>query len=119
MFSFLLTGAIRRADEFEPGSTATPHPGTNLKSTEFRIADEKIEALRLACAAMWSLVKEKHGATDQDLMDRILELDAADGKLDGRVSASPNCLQCGHRMLMRARAICVWCGAETKTAGPF
>lgn len=119
MFSYLFSDSVRRSREVDVSSKRTKRPNQDLTSSEFQILEEKIEALRLGCAALWSLIKDKHGFDDQVLIDRIVEIDAADGKVDGRISVQSTCTSCGQKILLKSRAICVWCGAETKSEGPF
>ncbi|MCW5947678.1 MAG: hypothetical protein KIT74_11690 [Fimbriimonadales bacterium] len=119
MFSYLFSDSVRRAREVDVGSRKTNRPQQEMTSSEFQLLEEKVEALRLGCAALWSLLSDKHGFNDQDLIDRIVEIDAADGKVDGRISVQSTCTSCGQKILLKSRAICVWCGAETKSEGPF
>jgi rRNA maturation endonuclease Nob1 len=119
MFSYLFSDSVRRAREVDVGSKKPNRPNSDLTSSEFQLLEDKIEALRLGCAAMWSLLKDKHSLNDQELIDRIVEIDAADGKVDGRITVQSTCTSCGQKILLKTRAICVWCGAETKSEGPF
>jgi hypothetical protein len=62
----------------------------------------------------WTLLQEQHGYTDEQLIQRIQEIDLQDGKLDGKVAKEqvrPDCPQCG-RKLMGRRPVCLYCGAE-------
>ena len=70
-----------------------------------------IERLLMISEAMWSILKEKFGYQDMELINRVMEIDRRDGKLDGRVAASPppSCPKCG-RTLERKRAVCIYCG---------
>jgi len=86
-------------------------------------AAEDVEQLRaevgrltLACAALWTLVKE-HGHTDEELLARMQELDLRDGKLDGRMAPEvATCAACGRKTKAGRRA-CLYCGKELP-AGP-
>jgi hypothetical protein len=70
-----------------------------------------IERLLMITEALWGILKEKHGYTDEDLVSRITEIDRRDGKEDGRVAQSPpgTCPRC-NRTLERKRAYCLYCG---------
>lgn len=79
-----------------------------------------VEKLFMLTEALWTILKEEHGYTDDDLLQRIQEIDMRDGKLDGKVAQEkirPDCPQCG-RKLMGRRPVCLYCGAEV-TLDPF
>ena len=102
-----LEGSVRRAEREAGRGDAAVGP-----------LDERLARLTLACAAMWSLLKS-HGHTDQELLDRMEEIDLSDGTLDGRLSAKPvDCPQCGRRSPPE-RARCLFCSAELPATGPF
>ena len=71
--------------------------------------------------ALWLILKEKHGYSDEDLMERIVEIDLRDGKLDGRaVSETPSCPQCKRLHVAKHRPLCLYCGATMPVPGePF
>ena len=74
---------------------------------------QELEELTLACQAMWELLRDHLGFTDEHLKAKILEIDARDGVVDGKLGAElincphcgqkasttkPNCVYCGHRL---------------------
>jgi hypothetical protein len=68
----------------------------------------------LVCNALWTLLRDKLGMTEQDLLNRVKELDLTDGKLDGRVTAkSIECPACKH-VVTRRFPRCVYCGGPIK-----
>ena len=70
-----------------------------------------IERLMMLTEALWTLLKEAHGYTDADLIRLVAEIDARDGRIDGRVAPTPPalCPSCG-RVLARKRPTCLYCG---------
>jgi hypothetical protein len=70
-----------------------------------------VERLLMISEALWTMLKEKHGYTDEVLEQRIMDIDLRDGKLDGRVADSPpgKCPKCD-RPLMKRRPRCMYCG---------
>ena len=72
--------------------------------------DARLERTLLAVEAMWTLLREKLGLSDLELVERINELDVSDGKLDGRVRKTPvSCPACG-RAMSRKFPRCMYCG---------
>ena len=72
--------------------------------------DAKLERALLACEAMWTLLRDKLGMTDVDLLKRINEIDLSDGKLDGKVRRSAvSCPSC-NRTIARRFPKCMYCG---------
>ena len=81
--------------------------------------EKEVARLALITQAMWTLVKERTGLTDDDLMAAMAELDLADGRADGRKRpAGPiDCPKCG-RTNSRNRDFCIYCGEMVRTR-PF
>lgn len=87
-----------------------PSQARNVR-TDLEFVRCDIERLLMIAEALWSILKEKHGYTDDELMNRITEIDRRDGKVDGRVAQSPpaTCPRC-NRTLERKRPFCLYCG---------
>ncbi len=78
-----------------------------------------VERLSLASQAMWELVKDRTALTEAELETKILEIDARDGRIDGKMGTAPiNCPACG-RTTSSARDTCVMCGAPTRRKHQF
>ena len=81
--------------------------------SENMMLNARLDALELACAGLWLFLKARHGYTDEDLAGVIQDLDARDGKVDGRMTPLQEmCPACGRKLATRQRKRCVWCGAE-------
>jgi len=96
------------------------HDAQSSAADAFRRADQvrrdvdrsqaTIDALALSCAAMWELLSEKLGVTDQELMAKIEEIDLRDGKLNGKMAnVTLECPDCG-RSNNSKRVRCIYCG---------
>lgn len=90
-----------------------------------RAADEtvrlrrEVDRLSLACLAMWQMLQAHAGVTDEDLLRVMRELDASDGRVDGKLSVSSgDCPACG-RPALKGRDSCMYCGAAIEKASPF
>jgi hypothetical protein len=82
---------------------------------------ERIDRLVLLCAAMWSIL-EDGGSTEEQLIARIQEIDAADNVLDGQITAKPTrCRKCD-TLVPPGLAACQFCGEpvyDGEPVGPF
>lgn len=79
---------------------------------QVQVLQQSIEKLALVNAAMWSLLQEKGGLKDEDLANRMQEIDIQDGVADGRIGSGkpPPCAKC-HRPMSRTHERCMYCGA--------
>lgn len=108
MFNFLqwlgITDVRRRAAQ--AGRAASR---AEMSVQELQVA---VERLQLGATAMWEVLREQTGLTDEDLAQRITELDLRDGKLDGKIAATRrHCASCGRDNAPR-RLRCLYCGDE-------
>lgn len=77
---------------------------------ESDLLEAQLDRLLLANEAMWTLMRDKLGLTDNELLDRITEIDLSDGQLDGRVRKTPvSCPKC-KRTIARRFTRCMYCG---------
>lgn len=61
---------------------------------------------------MWEMLREREEFTDQQLIDKILEVDLRDGKADGKMEQRiVDCPHCKAKTNSR-RATCIMCGME-------
>jgi hypothetical protein len=82
----------------------------------------EVERLLLLSQALWEILREKHGLTDDELVKKIAEIDLRDGRLDGRLAPSASggvkeCPECG-RPLGKKRPVCIYCGTAV-VVDPF
>jgi len=70
----------------------------------------RLDRMLLVCEALWTLLRDRLGVTDVELVDRINEIDLSDGRLDGKVRKSAvTCPGCG-RTIARRFPKCMYCG---------
>lgn len=107
-------------DLFDPGSPfekyrseSRPHSTSAESSAQAEInkLQNDVERLLLISEALWKILKEQHGYTNDLLQRRILEIDGADGKIDGHKASSPprKCPECS-RVVAKNATRCMWCG---------
>jgi len=69
------------------------------------------ERMALVMRAMWELLVERIGVTEDDLIRKVEEIDRRDGVVDGRLGqttiACPNC----KRVNIRNRELCLYCNS--------
>jgi hypothetical protein len=81
--------------------------------------EERLDKLALLNYALWSLLQDKLGVSEAELLARVEELDLQDGKLDGRISGGVvNCKDCDRPLSKRHRK-CLYCGFELKEDTAF
>lgn len=111
MLNFLLGAALLAADRSRHLPTHQPTMPQSTAEVEFLSA--RVDALELACAGLWQLLKLKTGLTDEELIREIHEVDARDGEADGKLKRrAKECLNCGRKLLTKKQDVCLWCGAR-------
>lgn len=82
-------------------------------------SQRRIERLSLCCQALWELLRDKHGLTEEELQSRILEIDLRDGTTDGKMRTQiVDCPNCGSKTNTK-RSLCVICGAPLPVKHTF
>lgn len=100
-----------RADVAERNAAGTSRDLTQLEA--------RVEKLSLVCMAMWSLLQDKTGVTEEELLERVKTLDLMDGVADGKATRTVSrCCQCGRTMSPRHRR-CLYCGHSKLVQSAF
>ncbi|NLX06811.1 MAG: hypothetical protein GXY33_16870 [Phycisphaerae bacterium] len=92
----------------------------NRAAEHVRQLEERVDHLTLIAMAMWSLLREKTGLTDEELAQRVQDIDLQDGTLDGRVRKTDivRCRHCDRPMSPR-HIRCLYCGTLRSADGAF
>ena len=103
----------------EPLDPLPGRPSSTPGTSDIAKLESQIERLLMITEALWTLLKEKHGLEDQELLRRIVEIDLRDGRLDGRVAPTPPgpCPKC-QRIVSKQSVRCLYCG-EPLLMNPF
>lgn len=83
--------------------------GQRLDETERRL-----DRLSLACQALWELLSERTGLTQQQVYGKMEEIDLRDGKRDGRMSGTVSTCESCNRTINSRNSICVYCGCPVR-----
>ena len=102
-------GGISEVEKADPAGSAGDAAKTR-RDVRVQQLEARLDWTLMVCEAMWSLLKEHVPVTDERLIDRITELDLADGRLDGKKTRPPTiCGSCGRSVSQRFPR-CVYCG---------
>ena len=95
------------------GAPGAPRPGDTAE------LHDRIDQLLLVNSAMWELLAEKTGLTENDLVAKVAEIDARDGVADGKLTYTPvKCPQC-QRTIFPKQEKCLYCGAPRPVENVF
>ena len=80
---------------------------------EIRALNEKVDMMALISQSLWAYIQEHHELTDEDLMNKIKEVDLFDGVQDGKVAhrKTHKCKKC-HHIVNKRHNKCYYCGSE-------
>ena len=78
--------------------------------------EERVDRLALLSRALFELLAERTGVTEEQLSARVLEIDLRDGQRDGRMSPKPTrCPKCD-AMISPRFGRCLFCGEQGPNA---
>jgi hypothetical protein len=84
-----------------------------------RRLEDRLERLALICMGMWSLLQSTTDLTEEDLVERVREIDLMDGVVDGKITHQVcRCGRCDRPMSSR-HTRCIYCGSEQLVACAF
>ena len=109
---FIAGAALRMANERTQEAAERTSDTDGASRIPNRDTQLDVEKLFMITEALWKILKEHHGYTDEHLAEMIQNIDLRDGQLDGKVAKQPNppCSQCG-RILLGRHPVCLYCGA--------
>ena len=94
-----------------------------IKATDARsdvqVLRAAVDKLILVDRALWEIIAETHGLTEEYLLNKVNEIDMRDGALDGKMREPiRKCSSCG-KVLQQGRTKCIYCGTKDEGANPF
>ena len=85
----------------------------------FRLLEDRIASLALACQSLWEIVRDNTDISQEDLEAKMEEVDLRDGRKDGKLSQIVDtCGKCG-RKTSRRRSTCMYCGHSSNQGEVF
>jgi hypothetical protein len=111
IFGGYAMGSIRRDMENarEAASAKSQAQSTRLALESL---EDRVDRLMLVNMALWELLRERTELSEEDLLQKVQEIDLRDGKPDGKVSQEiAKCPKCNRTMSTR-HGRCLYCGAE-------
>lgn len=94
---------------------------STLNRTSLDLDDlaRQVRKMALVNQALYELLKERTGITDEDLRRRVREIDLRDGTADGKLGAAPlRCPKCRGAVTVGGLS-CPTCGATVAPKYPF
>lgn len=113
-------GVYRALEQSNAAQESASDARRSSRDAVHRVNDleNDVQRLLLITQALWTIVQDELNLTDDQLAERVREIDLSDGRLDGKVRQDiQNCPQCGRSMSRRHRR-CLFCGTDAP-GGPF
>jgi hypothetical protein len=132
LFGGLLTGmpgqggARHDDDSFAMDTAQVAARAADMAAKKATDARSDVQAMRAAIdklilvdRALWEIIAESQGLTEEYLLDKVNEIDLRDGVLDGRMREPVRkCASCG-KILQQGYLKCIYCGTKNEVANPF
>ena len=105
----------------QSGGEKSEHAHEKARRTETDVADleRRVDALTLACQALWEITRAHAGLTEEVILHKMEEIDLRDGRADGRIAPKPAACPHCNRTNNGARSTCIYCGKGLAPSGVF
>lgn len=121
MYTESILGSFFEDDE-QGAQDFSRNAGSPLRTQgkeEMRRLEDRVEKLVLVNRAMWELVRDANGFTEEQLFEKVVEVDLRDGSQDGKLSKGVTvCASCG-RNISPKRQKCLYCGRQNEATDAF
>lgn len=82
------------------------------QNLEKRLLEERVKSLEMACAGLWTLLKDKIGCTDDELLLAINHSQSQKSAMVEEHGEHTHCPSCKRKLLARTAHKCNWCGVN-------
>jgi hypothetical protein len=90
----------------------TAHRSVDSAVERIERLEATLERLSLACRGMWELLREQNDIGEEELFEKVREIDLLDGIADGRLRPEPRTCENCSRVNGHRHAACLFCGHE-------
>lgn len=92
------------------------NPNLTENAAEVDDLRRRVDTLAIACQALWEILQSQTGMDEAAILEKMTQIDARDGRLDGK--AAPAVLECAacHRRGNAGQTVCLYCGASLEQA---
>lgn len=107
---FLAGGAYAASQSAEASANQAYGKAQSVAHQVERL-EKRVERLSLLCQSMWELLRDQQGFVDEHLVNKVLEVDARDGRVDGKIQTQISTCPACQAKTNSKRGSCIFCGA--------
>jgi len=80
---------------------------------DVQVLNDRLDVLMVACQAMWEILRDEKGMSEEKLMNKIEEVDLRSGQKDGKMPklGAVSCHSC-QRPNNARHNLCLYCGKD-------
>ena len=111
MIPVFAMAAAQTAENIHASKTAERAKSkASAMQSRIKYLEANLAKAMLISETLWEFIKENHGLNDEQLHEKIYEVDMRDGALDGKNQRKAvECPNCGH-MVSARHPSCLYCG---------
>ncbi len=111
--------AIKFSSDKNPGTaTYKKKQAPDLQAQVYEL-QSRLDQMALTMTAMWEVITKETDVTEEQLMDKIHDLDTEDGLMDGTLTPEQRvCKQC-NKPIKRRQMRCGYCETFSPVERPF
>ncbi|MCF7855179.1 MAG: hypothetical protein K9N51_10310 [Candidatus Pacebacteria bacterium] len=87
--------------------------------TDIKHLERKVERMALSCQALWELLRDRTDLEEDDILQKMQEIDVRDGTSDGKIGHKVLTCPACNRTANSSRTTCLYCGSELRRQHVF